>query len=173
MDKCIMCGKESSVELHEMQIIDLENKEYIVCNKCGEAISSASAFESNHNTDNAKSYIREHINTCTDNTFRNWLFDIINTTSDKDNSEVSSDAKDTTFWISNLKAINRVVFWIILIIGIVLFFITLRTSFFEAIAVLAIAIVVAILVVGLSMVFLDIADDIHMIRNILEKNNHK
>lgn len=179
MARCIMCGKEGSVDIYEMQIIDLDNKEYIVCSECGEAISTASAFENDSSTANARKYIRERINNCGDTEFRNWLSDIISTKSDNynngNNSEENEDSgsSDTTFWISNLKAINRVVFWIILIIGIVMFFITMRASFFAAIAVLAIAIVCAILVVGLSMVFLDMASDIHKIRTILEKNERK
>lgn len=167
MSKCALCGTEK----YDMQVIDLGNKEYTVCSDCDQAISTAADFENNSNTDNARRYIRERIGNCTDSTLYNWLSSIINTTPDSNDDDTSSS--DSTFWISNLKAINRVVFWIILIIGIVLFFITMRASFFAAIAVLAIAIVCAILVVGLSMVFLDMASDIHKIRTILEKNDHK
>lgn len=167
MSKCALCGTEK----YDMQVIDLGNKEYTVCNDCEQAISTATAFENNSNTDNARRYIRERIGNCTDSAFYSWLSSIINTT--PDNSDDDTSSSDSTFWISNLKAINRVAFFIILIIGIVLFFILMDDNFFAAIAALAGSIVCAMLVVGLSMVFLDMASDIHKIRDILEKNNNK
>lgn len=167
MSKCALCGTEKN----DMQVIDLGNKEYTVCSFCDQAISTATDFENNSNTNIARRYIRERIGNCTDSTLYNWLSGIINTTPDSNDDDTSSS--DSTFWISNLKAINRVAFFIILIIGIVLFFILMDDNFFAAIAALAGSIVCAMLVVGLSMVFLDMASDIHKIRALLEKNDHK
>jgi len=174
MARCLMCEKERNLDNFEVQFIDLEGKEYSVCDKCSEAIASVS--ENDADADNSIEYIRGCIKKCNDETLNDWLSEIVQNNIDEQNEADASDPKNTTFWISNLKAINMVVFWIIILIGVFLFFTTMREShenFFTAIVFLAIAVVCALLVVGLSMVFLDLANDIHRIRNILEKNNRK
>lgn len=166
MAKCPMCGRNDNIEYFDTQFIDSSGKEYSVCSKCSAAIYSVN--KNDYDADESKRYIKNCISECNDGVLRDWLKDVI-THDHMDYAE--EDLQDTTFWISNLKAINRVVFFVILIIGIVLFFTILDKNFFAAVAILAIAIVAAILVVGLSMVFLDIADDIRRIRVILERKN--
>lgn len=171
MARCIMCDKERNSDNFEVQFIDLEGKEYSVCDKCSEAIASVS--ENDVDADNSIEYIRGCIKKCNDETLNDWLSEIVQNNIEEQNEADASDPKNTTFWISNLKAINRVVFWIIILIGVFLFFKTMDVSFGIALTILAVAIISALLIVGLSMVFLDLANDIHRIRNILEKNNRK
>lgn len=171
MKKCPMCGKETQDNDFFVQFVDDKGRVYSTCGKCHDAI--ASIAENDENYEQSLEYVDECCQNCTDKEFEDWLVNLI-AGQIRNDKEVEYDRETkSTFWISNLKAVNRIIFFIIIIIGIILFSIFKSLNLGMAIAAVAISIVVAVLTVGLSMVFLDMAEDIHRIRKILEKTKRQ
>ena len=84
-----------------------------------------------------------------------------------------SASSDTTFWISSLRGVYKFVFFVIIIIGIVLCAMLCSNEMIGiGVIVLAVSILIAVMLVGFAIVFLDLARDVHRIRNILEEQRN-
>lgn len=174
MAKCPLCGKEVPSDDLKFQFYDNEGSEHYVCSKCENALDSLT--ENNENSDEALNYINKYSSNCTDEELRVWLNDVVD--SYTENSEEyaeddSSASSDTTFWISSLRGVYKFVFFVIIIIGIVLCAMLCSNDYIGiGIIALAVSILIAVMVVGFAIVFLDLARDIHRIRNILEEQSN-
>lgn len=188
MAKCPLCGKESSLENLKIRFNN-NTSTHSVCSECHEAINSI--IRNDEKVDGALTYINKCVNTRTDDVLLQWLKYIIDSTTEnseehtEEKSENSneyakesspqktSSSSDTTFWISSLRGVYKFVFFVIIIIGLVL---CLMLSSNEMIGigviVFAVSILIAVMLVGFAIVFLDLARDVHRIRNILEEQRN-
>ncbi|MGN0603796.1 MAG: hypothetical protein ACI4I2_07435 [Oscillospiraceae bacterium] len=189
MPRCPLCGKESSLQSIKLRLNENEGTAHYICGECHENITSLVKMDDNYTW--SLNYINKYICSCEDQVLCQWLKNLIYLyNGDKEGSiEINqqeytahfkrcvekdkSDSSNTTFWISSLKGVYKIVFFVIIIIGIVLcaMFCSNESVGVGFIA-LAIAVIAAVLVVGFAMVFLDLARDIHQIKNILEEQRN-
>lgn len=174
MPKCPLCGKEVSSDELILQFFDDEGSEHYVCENCDAALNCIA--ENNDGADEALEKIKQNLCRCKNEKLKQYLSDIVDSYTENIKTESEnqkSNSSNTTFWISSLKGVYKFVFFVIIIVGIVLcaMFCSNEMVGVGFIA-LAIAVIVAVLVVGFAMVFLDLARDIHQIRNILEEQRN-
>ncbi len=175
MRKCQMCGKDRHEEGFELQFLDNDGKEYYVCSECNKAIASIS--ENDENSDEALVYATNCVRNCNDDVLSQWLNDIIasykNDIEEEADAIEKSNSKKSTIWISSLRSIYKIAFFAIILIGIIVCIKFADTNIGLGLIVLSISILIAVLVVGFAIVFLDLANDIHQIRSLLEKQNKR
>lgn len=185
-EKCPMCGMKCSPNDLEFQFYGKDSSKHYVCNTCHESINSI--IHNDNNFDKSLEYINNCINSCTDEELRQWINDTValytenseeyDEESDEEYNEESDEeytsaSSDTTFWISSLRGVYKFVFFVIIIIGIVLCAMLCSNEMIGiGVIVLAVSILIAVMLVGFAIVFLDLARDIHRIRNILEEQSN-
>ena len=174
MRKCQMCGKDRQEDGFELQFIDNDGKEYYVCSECNKAITSIA--ENDENADEAVKYAYGCFQNCHDKILTQWLNDTLSSYySDKEETIAADEAenKKSTIWISSLRRIYKVAFFGIIFIGIIACAMLEDINIGLGILAPSVSILVSVLVVGFAIVFLDMANDIHQIRNLLEKQNKR
>jgi hypothetical protein len=84
-------------------------------------------------------------------------------------ADIKEASAQTTRWISVLRGVYKLCFWVIIIIGLILAVYLGEGSFGAGLLVFVISALIALLLVGFQIVFLDLAEDIHCIKHILGK----
>lgn len=173
--KCPMCGKNSAEEDMKYQFIDDDGTEYYVCAECDKAITSVS--DNSEDSETSLKYVKECSSSCSDKKLASWLNEITDTyLSEKKEQEIiakESDPNNTTVWISSLRQIFKIGFILIIIIGLILCLLLAETNVGLGLIILSVSILIAVMVVGFEIVFLDMARDLHQIKNILEEIKNK
>lgn len=172
MAKCPLCGKETLENELFFLFGDENGSEYNICSDCDSLLDLVE-----ENDEKALNTVEQYLSDCTEKKLKEYVKNVVSESKEnavqKQNAITSSKA-ETTFWISSLKGVYMVIFWLILIAGIIMFFLFIANenvglAFIALIA----SIFTAVVVVGFEIVFLDMAKDIHQIRKNIEEKNQK
>lgn len=184
MKICSICGKEILSSSPNILFTDENKKSYVSCDICWESIYTLLNNKQSIKAVNAGKYIAECCSKIENEYVRNKLKDLLkaNPYSLPEKQECTAKVlRQSTFWVTTLRSILKIFFGLIIAVGIILattVFVNLKEEhiilgFLFFAGIILASVIIGVLVVGVQMVFLNMADDILKIKNqlsMIEKN---
>lgn len=171
MKKCCICGNGNLKEDADILFIDKNGNYKEICDKCSSKLEITEKNENNKEVRMAIRYFKNYIDESEDYEvieFLNKLIDKIDNPKPAtiSPSNQSENTQYSSIWIKFFKALSYLIFITVIIIGIVL---GVSIGDFSGFGIFLLSIIIAFMLVGGIMIYLDIASDIRTIKNTINK----